>query len=176
MDKASALKEIARIPAIRSAKDLGVMMPESRFEIIDYGVMQTVKEHDLAKCLQFFRSSAEARAAPHVRVLIIFGHHDKHMIDYLDYLGKEGVLTDRVILLYKCDHPLNPDLFEKLKKQYHTVAVSDYTKEIRAIAVAEVLLRLCPVLDYAEQSGLPIRPERLTALVVAYRKKIAERN
>lgn len=119
MDKASALKEIARIPVIRSAKDLGVMMPEPRFEITDKAVFRIVEEHKWAECLQFFRSSAEARAAPHVRVLIIAGHHDERMIDYLDYLGKEGVLTDRVILLYKCGHFVNSDLFENLKKQYN---------------------------------------------------------
>lgn len=72
-----------------------------------------------------FQPSTQERA-----VIVITGHSDSALEDFIDHLGEKGYLRNNLVVLESCGNDLSPRLVSKINSQYGAVGTFHYPEKI----------------------------------------------
>jgi len=154
------------IRPVERATDIGALIPEESFAVIDHGMMKRIKSLLESGGVRVFRSGndllAHERGSQNIpNILFISGHNDESLVNYLNRVGEKGVLRGKVIILNTCYSKGNPNLAHDLIQKYGAKAVRLYLKEIKPVALEAVMREIGVILKQAEQSGIGVHPDDL---------------
>ncbi|OWK25049.1 hypothetical protein AJ87_15020 [Rhizobium yanglingense] len=80
-----------------------------------------------------FFNGAEKNLEPAGReraVIVITGHSDEALENFIDRLGEKGYLKNNLVVLQSCGNALSPRLVSKINGQYGASATFHYPKKI----------------------------------------------
>ncbi|MEQ1727519.1 MAG: hypothetical protein ABL982_03985 [Vicinamibacterales bacterium] len=151
-----ATSNLAAMPTIRGPQDLAVIVPETGFAVEDRGLMAQV-----GHALETAGMKPVSAASSAQTVLVISGHNDAALVAFLDDLGRQGALRNRVILLNTCHARANESLFSHLIQQYGARGIIVQPDRIRPVALSRVLNAMTELVNEAGASGTGIHPADL---------------
>jgi len=154
-----AKKNFASIKPISNPKEVGLMIPDDSFEIKDFGLIRRIKSNLSQSGIILINSPAEIRSIPNI--LVIAGHNDNSLREYLTNLGEQGLLRDKVVLLNTCYDSGNPNLIHELIAKYGPKGVFLHTEKISDVALDPVLRNLGKILQQTSANGMGVHPADL---------------
>lgn len=154
-----AKKNLAAIKPIKRPGEVGLLIPEKSFPVKDFGLIGRIKANLSAAGIVLIETPQQMVPIPNV--LIVSGHNDDALIEYLTGLGEQGLLKDKVILLNTCYADGNPNLLHDIIQKYEPKAVYLHTQKISDVALDPVLKNLGSMLKEIETKGDTIHPADL---------------
>ncbi|MCK6562916.1 LysM peptidoglycan-binding domain-containing protein [candidate division KSB1 bacterium] len=149
------------IKMLQSTADLGALVPDESFRIEDHGLINQIKKQLLRSGIKLIESSVDATGIPNF--VLISGHNSPSLVvDYLNQLGKNGILKDRIVFLHTCYANANPALLHRLIQLYQAKAIYLHTEPIRPVAIENIIPHLNKIL----MSNRDIHPAELVRRAV----------
>lgn len=138
-DAAAGLQNTARLPLVLGPQDVSALVPPDSFQITDYGLMDRIRMY-----LQKFGLGVAdgPRVIEHGNVLVISGHKDFQLTEYLTALGERQALRGKYVLLFSCNDPGDVLLNSRLTREFGAVGVHFFAGVINLQAVTDVIRAL----------------------------------
>ncbi|HJQ70927.1 MAG TPA: hypothetical protein VKA70_18270 [Blastocatellia bacterium] len=151
---------------VRRVTDIGALIPEESFDVIDHGMMKRIKGVLESDGVRVFGSAdallAHERGSQNIpNILFISGHNDESLVAYLNKVGEKGALKGKVIILNTCYAKGNSNLAHDLIQKYGAIGVRLHLEKIRPVALESLMREMGGLLREAGQSGKEIHPDDL---------------
>lgn len=146
----------AAIVPVRSRADLVALVPDKDVGVDQRGNANILKMSLLKQGIQVAPAPEALGKVPNV--LLVSGHNNPGLYAYLENMGNQGHLKDRVLLLMTCGAVENPERFHELIVKYGARAVLLHPEAIRPVALKMVIEKLGPLLDEAQATGKSLDP------------------
>lgn len=149
------------LPVLNGPQDVAALFDDAHFRGPDLQLVRNIRT-------LLTNTGISVTARPNAledvpTVLMITGHNDAELVTYLQDLGRQGVLRDRVILLNTCYASANADFFHELIAQYGALAVLHHGDSILTLALQDVFAELRGLWADAARNGHGIHPADLLA-------------
>lgn len=155
----TARYNLDRLVPLRGPQDLVALVPAEGFDIQDHHLLRNLRGRLEDSGVRVLQDLATAGEAPHV--LLISGHNDEELRQYLQHLGDGGFLEGRILLLNTCYADGHADLFHDLIARYGPRAILHHGDRIHFPAVQAVTLEMVEILNELGPAGEEIHPADL---------------
>jgi YD repeat-containing protein len=144
------LRNASRVPLVRGPQDVSALIPDESFQVTDYGLRDRIRMY----LKEFGVGVADGpRVIERGNVLMISGHKDFRLAEYLTALGGKGALRDRYVLLFSCNDPGDVTLNARLIGEFGAAGVHFFGDAVHLQAVTDVIRELARTVAQTGQDG-----------------------
>ncbi|HLG54933.1 MAG TPA: hypothetical protein VI485_06355 [Vicinamibacterales bacterium] len=144
------LRNSSRVPLVRGPRDLSAIIPDESLQITDYGLKDRIKMslRDVGVAI-----ADRPELLERGNVLMISGHKDFRLAEYLVMLGMSGALRDKYVLLFSCNDPGDVRLNSRLIGEFGAAGVHFFGSAVHLQAVTDVIHELARRVGETRQGG-----------------------
>ena len=163
-DGMPSLQRAQDLPHVKGPSDIALIAPQDSFGVTDYGVVDNIKERWKTQGLTVTTSLDSTPAASNVVVLV--GHHDAKLRDFVGTLKKEGILKGKVVLFATCNvadsEGFNTTILSdkgarSILSDTGARAVYSFSEPINLAALQPILVHMGNYLAGAPQRGISLQ-------------------
>lgn len=130
------------ITTLKTGSGVVAVVAEDSFAVKDYKLIQNI-EDDLRTrgidVVSFKNGSIQWKESGGKLVLVITGHIDEHLAEFVHALGRAGVLKDNFVLFNACRAPLSSEMAGYITSRYGASAVYTFDSVIKPEDLEPVL-------------------------------------
>jgi len=138
-DAEKGLQNAASLPRVMGPKDIVALAPNNDFNVKEYKMVEGIQRRLQESGVEVAKG---ARVFQQGNVLLVVGHKDQGLRNYLTALGDAGSLKDKYVLLFSCHAASDVDLNAHLIRQYGLTGIHFFGDEVNINAVSDALFHL----------------------------------
>jgi hypothetical protein len=142
-------KNAKNLPTISGSTDLAAYIPRDGFKVTDYGVLQDIEDYLRQAQIETVRDTGIAEAS---NIIIITGHKDTSLQNYIMELGGKGCLQGKMVLVFSCYDQGDTGFYSKAIEKSGIRGIKFFRDTINPQAVQEVVVAMCDVLEKTQGS------------------------
>ena len=121
-----------------------VLKAESSFGVTDAQIVNDIASElaDAGIQVEEFAEDAKAKTGERRLVVVISGHIDEKLAEFVRRVGSAGYFQGNVIVFNSCASDLNSQLVHEMNTRYGAVATYRYEGKIPAVEIQEILMKL----------------------------------
>jgi hypothetical protein len=136
-------KNAKNLPSISGPTDVAVYIPRDGFNVQDYSVLEEIEPYlNQAQ----MKTVGDTRIVEASNIIIITGHKDEALRNYIMELGRKGCLQDKWILMLSCYEQGDTAFNSKVIKEFGIRGINFFGDSINPQAVQEVVIAIPDVL------------------------------
>ena len=147
-----ARENLASLPAVKGSNDIAAYLTTGdEFKVEDRGAVKDIERQLKWMGVQI---RYDTQTFEQGNVMVISGHKDEALVDYLEAHRKAGNFKDKIVVLFSCYQNRDESLNHKIIKEGGARGVLFYSEKINPIAVRETMIELGKLLniqDFSEQ-------------------------
>ena len=140
----------ANLPNISGPTDVAALIPFESFKVSDYDVIDQIKDILSESGIRVSKVRGPIQES---NLLIITGHKNQQFRDYIEHLGKAGVLKGKHVVLFSCYKAGDEEFNSKNIKKFGIRGIHFFSETIHPQAVQEVIVELSKILRDKQKPG-----------------------
>jgi hypothetical protein len=155
----STYDQVKRINEFRpdDPKKLLVVIPAEGAGVTDYKIIQNISAElssNGVEVVRFDAANPKAYKGPTNRgVIVITGHSDKALADWVRKLGEAGYFKNNVVVFNSCETPLTNQLIFEITTRFGAIGTYTFDGKILASAVEDFIAELATLYKKGTNAG-----------------------
>ena len=150
--------KLENFPMIRNTSDLSLIIPDASFNITDHGLamdLPSLFADSHRDRLLYIHRDADIDSSLFANILIIFGHNDEKLFEFLHALGDKQILRDKLLWLITCfdlEQPQRiPNSNRALIQEFELFAITLFPYLVHYKIAEKLIVKAFEIIDLKDE-------------------------